>query len=224
MMMHLPLSIMPPITASSSLYDQSGCTSMCSSSLLSGQPEIIIPFSCCRWLSSDDACCISATDTHSGISVADCLMSTCISMPLIGLSFPSVWLCLDSQSAIKISGPGLYMIWTLYWWIFNSMHCMCYDNVATSFLNIDASGLWSAIMSTSLPKQLWWNFSNPCKMPSALHLISLYLHSVPVRLLLANAIGQRIVLFGAMYVWQVVLSISCNSAAPRPIPDASVLR
>ena len=132
-MMHLPLSITPFITASSSLYDQYGCKSAYSSSLLSGQPEIIIPFSCCRWLSSDDACCISAIHTHSGISVTVCIASTFISMPLIGLSFPSVWLCLNSQSAMKISGPGLYMIWTLYWCIFNGMCCMCCDNVATSF-------------------------------------------------------------------------------------------
>ena len=131
--MHLPLSIMPSITASSSLYDQYGCKSVHSSSLLSGQPEIIIPFSCCRGLSSDDVCCISAIDTHSGMSVMVCIQFTHTSMPFIGLSFPSVLLCLDSQSAIKISGPGLYMIWTLCWWIFNSMCCMHCDNVATSF-------------------------------------------------------------------------------------------
>ena len=133
MMMHLPLSITPSITAILSLYDQYGCKSVHISSLLSGQPEIIISFSCCRWLSSDDACCISAIDTHSGISVTVCIASTCTSMPFIGLSFPSVWLCLDSQSAMKISGPGLYMIWTLYWWIFNSIHYIHCDNVATSF-------------------------------------------------------------------------------------------
>ena len=136
--MHLPLSITPSNTASSSLYDQYGCKSTCSLSLLSGQPVIIIPFSCCRWLFSDDAYCISAIDTHSGISIAVCMASTLMSMPFIGLSFPSVQLCLNSLSAMKISGTGLYIIWTLYWWIFNSMHC---DNVATSFLNIDTNGL-----------------------------------------------------------------------------------
>ena len=58
-------------------------------------------------------------------------------------------------------------------------------------------------------------------MPSASHSMLLNLHSAPIRLLLANAIGQRIVLSGAMCVWQVVLSLSCNSPGPRPIPDAS---
>ena len=90
MMMYLPLSIMPSITASSSLYDQYGCKSACSSSLLSGQAVIIIPFSCCRWLLSEDAYCISATDTHSGISIEVCMASTWTSMPFIGWSFPSV--------------------------------------------------------------------------------------------------------------------------------------
>ena len=151
--MHLPLSIMPSITASSSLYDQYGCMSMHSSSLLSGQPEIIIPLGCCRWLLSDDACCISAIDTHSGISIMVCNCFHLYFHALYWFILPSVWLCLDSQSAMKISGPGLYMIWILYWWIFNSMHYMHCDNVATSFLNIDTSGLWSVIMSTSLSKQ-----------------------------------------------------------------------
>ena len=153
MMMHLPLSITPSITASSSLYDQYGCKSAHSSSLLSSQPEIIIHFSCCRWLSSDDAYCISAIDTHSGISVMVCITSTCTSMPFIGLSFPSVWLCLNSQSAMKISGPGLYMIRTLYWWIFSRMHCMHCDKVATSFLNIYTSSSQSVISSTLVLKQ-----------------------------------------------------------------------
>ena len=139
--MHLHLSIIPSVTASSSLYDQYCCTSACSSSLLSGQPVIIIPFSCCRWVSNDDAHCISTIDMHSGISIEVCMASTWMSLPLIGLSFPSVWLYLNSQSQIKISGQGLYIIWILYWWIFNSMHYMHCDNVATSFLNIDTNGL-----------------------------------------------------------------------------------
>ena len=117
MIMHLPLSIMPSITASLSLYDQYGCESTHSLSLLSGQPVIIIPFSFCRWLFIDDTCCISAIDMHSGISVAVCMASTQTSMPFMGLSLPSVWLCLSSQSAMKTSGPGLYIIWALYWWI-----------------------------------------------------------------------------------------------------------
>ena len=41
MIMHLPLSITPSITISSSLYGQYSMMSVCSSSLLCGQPAII---------------------------------------------------------------------------------------------------------------------------------------------------------------------------------------
>ena len=114
------------------------------------------------WWSSSWSCPIgfwinyrhnASIDRHSGISVVVCMMSTQSSMPFISWSFPSAWLCLDSQSVIKISGPGLYVTWTLYWCIFSRIHWILCDNVATSFLNIDTSSLWSVIICTSLPKQ-----------------------------------------------------------------------
>ena len=129
----LPFSIMPSITASSSLYDQWGFRSTCSSSLVLGHPAIMQFFNHWMWLSCADACCISAMDTHAGMSVALGMVSTYISMSFIGLSFPSIWLYLDNQSTIKILGPGLYIIWTLFWLMFSNMHWMHCDNVATSF-------------------------------------------------------------------------------------------
>ena len=48
----------------------------------------------------------------------------------------------------------------------------------------------------------------------------LYLHSALVRLLLANVIGLRMVLSGAVSFGHVVSSLVCNRAAPTLIPDA----
>ena len=191
-------------------------------SLVSGHPAMIRFFNFWRWLSCVDACCITATDMHSRMSVALCIASTQMSKSFIGLSLPSMWLYLDSQSAINISGPGLYMIWTLYWWTFYNIYWIHCDNVATSFLNIAMSGLWSVMTSTSLPKQSWWNFSNPCSIPSTSHSILLYLCSGPVKLLLANVISLGLALSGTMSLWHAVLSCSCGSTAPRPTPDTSV--
>ena len=52
----------------------------------------------------------------------------------------------------------------------------------------------------------------------------LYLHSALVRLLLANAVSLRMVLFGAVSLGHVIPSLVCNRAVPSPIPDASVSR
>ena len=59
-------------------------------------------------------------------------------------------------------------------------------------------------------------------MPRASLSTLLYLHSAPVKLLLANAIGCRIVLSGNMSFWYVVPSHVCSSAAPRPTLEMSV--
>ena len=52
----------------------------------------------------------------------------------------------------------------------------------------------------------------------------LYLYSVLLRLLFANAVGLRMVLSGAISFGHVVPSLVCNRVAPSPIPYASVLR
>ena len=96
MIICLPFSITPSFTASSSLYDQYSFRSACSSSLVLSHSAMIRFFSFWRWSSCMDACCISATDTHSSMSVELCMASTQTSMSFIGLSLPYTWLCLDS--------------------------------------------------------------------------------------------------------------------------------
>ena len=61
-------------------------------------------------------------------------------------------------------------------------------------------------------------------MPNASLLMSLYLHTVLVRLLHANTIGLRMVLSGAVSFGQVISSLVCNRAVSSPIPYASVSR
>ena len=51
--------------------------------------------------------------------------------------------------------------------------------------------------------------------------ILLYLSSVPVKLLLAKAMGHKIVLLGTVSFWHVVPSHVYSSAAPRPTLEAS---
>ena len=105
-------------------------------------------FRCWRCLSCADVCLICEIEIHSGMSFMLCVVSILISISLMGLSFPSSWLCCDSQSAVNIFGPGLYRIWTLYWWIFNRMCCVHFNSVAMSFLNIATNGLWLVMMWT----------------------------------------------------------------------------
>ena len=50
-------------------------------------------------------------------------------------------------------GTDLYMIPILYWCILRRIHCLLWDSIATSFLKISISGLWSVIIHTSLTKQ-----------------------------------------------------------------------
>ena len=114
MTMHLPFMMTPSITAMLSLNDLYSLTSWCSWSLLSGQPAITKHFSHCKCSSYTAACCICWIDMHSGASVYVCTVSTLTSIPNIASSLFSLWLCWDSQSAIKISGPSLYIILTLY--------------------------------------------------------------------------------------------------------------
>ena len=90
MIMHLPFSNTPSITTSLSLYGQYGLMSVCSSSLVCGQPAIINVFSCWRWASCNDACCISSIDMQSGISTELWMPSTCMSISFIDLSLPSM--------------------------------------------------------------------------------------------------------------------------------------
>ena len=59
--------------------------------------------------------------------------------------FVSLWFCLKSQSAMKRSGPGLYIILILYWCILRRIPCsLCYSVVISFFviLPLVACDLW----------------------------------------------------------------------------------
>ena len=100
---------------------------------LSGQPAMINPFSCWKCSSCAVACSICWTDMHSRTFITTCTASSLRSMSHIAASLFSLWFCLDSQFAIKISSPSLYSILTMYWCILRRMCWICCDRVATSF-------------------------------------------------------------------------------------------
>ena len=104
-----------PLIIASSLHSGQYCHVLCSTSLLLyGQPSIIYKFSFCTWVSSHVAASMSSMQVHTGI-FSDVLMTfTFMFIPVISWTFFSVWLLWDSQSAIYKSGPGLYMMHTLY--------------------------------------------------------------------------------------------------------------
>ena len=132
------------MTAISSLNDHYGCLSCCTSGSLNGQPENIHSDSMPMCWSSSDTVLISP-------AVRNLLMV--IHTPGIFSSLMVSWFCLDSQSAMKSCGPGLYIIVTLYWCIINSILWSLCDRLATSFLKIATIGLWSVVMLTSWVKQ-----------------------------------------------------------------------
>ena len=90
MIMHLPFSNTPSMTTRSSLYSRYGLMSVCSSSLVCGQPAIKNYFSCWRWVSCNDASCISSIDMQSGMSTELWMASTHMSISFMGLSLPSM--------------------------------------------------------------------------------------------------------------------------------------
>ena len=54
--------------------------------------------------------CLSSLDVHTGIFTVVLTAFTFLFLPVISLPFSSVWLSLDSQSAIYKSEPGLYIV------------------------------------------------------------------------------------------------------------------
>ena len=122
-------------------------------SLFSGQPLIILSLSCCRWSSCEVACCNCCITMQSGMFVVVYMASTFNCMSGISSSIFSLWFCLESHLAMNRSGPGLFMILTLYLCILRRIHCILWDSIATSFLKIATSALWSVIILTYLAKQ-----------------------------------------------------------------------
>ena len=106
-----------------------------------------------KWWSWDVASCSSCIVIHAGMLEIDCIVLMLIHRPVISLSLFSLWFCLDNQSAMNRPHQGLSMISTLYWCILHKIYWNLCDNVATSFLYMAMSGLWSIIILTSLAKQ-----------------------------------------------------------------------
>ena len=129
---HLPFINTPSITAMTSLNVQYVLMSCGSWFLLSGDP-LWHSMRCWRCWSGDVASCSSCIVMHSGMLEVDCIALILICMPVISSSLFSQWFCLDNQSAMKRSGPGLYMILTLYWCIPSRICCSLCVNVTTSF-------------------------------------------------------------------------------------------
>ena len=178
-----------------------------------------VPFSHSKCSSCPVTCCICRIDKHSGMFVDICIASTLMSIHTMYFSsLFSVCLYLDSQSAMKSSGPSLYIILTCFWCVLRRMHWIHCERVARSFFNIATQGLWSVIILTSLAEQQWWNFLRPCNIPNISLLMLLYLCSALVRLLLANVIGISM-MSGAVSFGYVIPSLVCNRVAPRPVAD-----
>ena len=97
---HLPFIMIPSCTAMSSWNIQYVLMSCSIWSLFSGQPMMMYPFSHCKWLSCEVACCNYCFDMHSGMFVTLCMVSTLTFMPGISAFLFSLWLCLESQSAM----------------------------------------------------------------------------------------------------------------------------
>ena len=181
----------------------------------------ICSFRHCSSLSWQIACCSLCIAMESGMLVVVCKASIFNCIPGISASFLSLCFCLESQSAMNRYVPSLCMILTLYWHILIRIHCSFCNSVATSFLNIATSSLWSVIILNSLAKQQWWNFHSMYSIPSASHSILLYPFWTNYRLLLKNAMDPSKLLSGVSSLRQLVLLLVCRRAAPSQTPDAS---
>ena len=114
MTMCQPFMMTPSIIGMLFLNNQYDLMPWCSWFLFSGQPAIRKHFSHCKYSSFVVSCCICWFDIQSGTYIYVCTALTPTSILPIASSLFSLWLCQDSQSAIKISGPGLHSIQTLY--------------------------------------------------------------------------------------------------------------
>ena len=151
-MTHLSFIIIPSITTMSSQNVHYVLISCDIWLLFSGQSMMMYPFSHCKWSSCMVAWCNCCIDIHSGMFAAVC-MANLHFMLGISASLFFLQLCLESQSVMNRSGPGLYNILTLIWCILK-IHCiiLC-DSVATSLLKYCYNSLWSVIRLTFLAKQ-----------------------------------------------------------------------
>ena len=136
----------------------------------------------------------------------------------------SGWLFWDNPSAMYKSGPGLYIMHTLYWQMHNMVHCKCWDNMATSLQIIATNGLSSLMMHTSLQNSNGGTFSRLCSIPRPLILHCWSTAQHLIRLLLAEPVGNRAALSGTSSHPQFIPSLMCSNPASRPKPGATVSR
>ena len=181
---------------------------------------MICSWRCCKYSSCEVVCCSSCLVMQSGILVVVCMALIFRCIPGISASLFSLWFCLDSQSAMTRSGPGLYMMLTLYRCILSRIHCSLCGSVATSFFKY---------CDYQLVICNYTHLSHKAVMMEVhiVYLVLLFLccyifFSALDRLLLANAMGLRILLFGASSLEQLVPLIVCSRAALSPTPDASL--
>ena len=141
---------------------------------------------------------------------------------IIHLPFIATW----SIIAISWSGPGLYNMHMLYLCMCSIMHCSCCDEVVTSLLTIAMNALWSVITLTCMVKQSLIKLSTDHVVwqgPVAYYVAyTAALHSI-------HSCSQMqwdtlLCCLEPCFTWQFMPSLTCQSLAPGPIPDASVSR
>ena len=132
----------------SSLNDQYGCGSFCTSALIHGPLCNVHSDSQYRCSSSVLADLISSALVHCGMSMCDSIAFMFMLIPCISLSLFVSWLCLDNQSLMNNWDLDLYSILLLSWWIHSNIPCGLFNKLSTSLPNIATSGLWSVITLT----------------------------------------------------------------------------
>ena len=165
----LTFMAIPPMIVISSLKDQYGCISLCILALVDGQSQSTCSHKMPRCSLSRVATLISSAVMQSGISLLISIILMFMYIPDISSFLFVLCLCPDNWSAMNCCGSCFNSILMLYWWIHNSILCsLCY-RLATFFLKIATSYLWSVFTL----KQYWWNFSRPWSMSIASHSILL---------------------------------------------------
>ena len=117
-MIILPFIAVPSMIATSSLNDQYGCSSFCTSAFVNGLPWSTDFDSMPQCSSSSVTLLISSAVMKSGMTMNDSIAFIVMHMPGIFSSLFISWLILDSQSAMNNCGPGFHSIPMLSWWIF----------------------------------------------------------------------------------------------------------
>ena len=134
--------VMPSLIANSFHIGQY-CLLLCSpSSFLCGHPCILYAISTASVYPCMITSCMSWRGVHIGMFTEVLMALPAILIHAIFWSLIFVWLLWHSQSIFYKSGPGLYIMKTLYFCIHSILHHNLWDSVAISFLKIVTNGLW----------------------------------------------------------------------------------